>query len=172
VRRFPSHRLFDKLKSIIPHTSNTRKNYYTGDYITSVANAKKTKHYSKINSSFPEGNNLFFRFFLQALNAVFGYVCNFFKHTFTGMLMFCFLGISNRGDIIPGIIVLPKYIRKANDLMIELDKLWDGFETRRLMFYYVAKARLAELEEELEFATECKHVSEETNRKIQTYVSA
>jgi hypothetical protein len=45
--------------------------------------------------------------------------------------MFCFLGISNRGDIIPGIIVLPKYIRKANDLMIELDKLWDGFDLRR-----------------------------------------
>jgi hypothetical protein len=43
---------------------------------------------------------------------------------------------------IPGIIVLPKYIRKANDLMIELDKLWDGFETRRLMFYYVANSKI------------------------------
>lgn len=194
VRRFPSHRLFDKLKSIIPHTSNTHVTQVAYDTRLALAysiadqedkgeeNLRRAMSYSihigycveLVEMLYIYVFNLIGVYEKHPCERVFEKITNiaeyciqclqeetkeviasFWKRRIYLRTMFCFLGISNRGDIIPGIIVLPKYIRKANDLMIELDKLWDGLETRRLMFYYVAKARLAELEEELEFATEC-----------------
>lgn len=92
------------------------------------------------------------------------FISLFWKRRIYLRIIFCLLGISNRGDVIPGRAVVSQYVRKANDLMVEMDKIWQGFETRRLMFYYVAKARIAEIEDEFEFSIECLNMAVDFGR--------
>lgn len=79
----------------------------------------------------------------------------FWARMFYLRMVFCLIGISNKCDVIPGYTVHPKHKQKAKNLLTEVDKIWNGIESRRKMFYYVAQARVAELEnttEDLEFA--------------------
>lgn len=74
----------------------------------------------------------------------------FWMRMFYLRVTFCLLGISNNCKIIPGFVVLPKYIKKAKMFIAEVDKMWEGIEARRKMFYYVAQARVCELEDDIE----------------------
>ncbi|XP_033727731.1 uncharacterized protein LOC117317054 [Pecten maximus] len=70
----------------------------------------------------------------------------FWKRMFLLRMVYCLLGISNRCDLIPRCVIRQKYVTKARKLMAEIDKIWDGIESRRRMFYHVARARLHELD--------------------------
>ncbi|OWF46409.1 uncharacterized protein LOC110455767 [Mizuhopecten yessoensis] len=70
----------------------------------------------------------------------------FWKRMFLLRMVYCLLGISNRCDLIPRCVARQKYVYKARQLMAEIDKIWDGIESRRRMFYYVARARLHDLD--------------------------
>ncbi|XP_045157848.2 uncharacterized protein LOC123544234 isoform X1 [Mercenaria mercenaria] len=61
-------------------------------------------------------------------------------------MILCLLGLGNRATVIEDCPIDESSITEAKLLLAEFDKYWDGIETRRKMFYYVAKARLCELE--------------------------
>ncbi|CAG2248708.1 unnamed protein product [Mytilus edulis] len=93
---------------------------------------------------------------------------SFWMRIFYLRMVYCLLGISNKGDIIPGCIVLPKHVQRASDLLTKVDKIWNGIETRRQMFYYVAQARIEELEnppEEIDLALEYINMATEIARE-------
>jgi hypothetical protein len=70
----------------------------------------------------------------------------FWVRIFTLRIVYCLLGLSYRGDPIYGIIIHRFNIRKAKQLLTDIDKQWEKMESRRKIMYYVAKARIAELE--------------------------
>ena len=70
----------------------------------------------------------------------------FWVRLFTLRIVYCLLGLSYRGDPIYGIIIHRFNIRKAKQLLTDIDKQWEKMESRRKIMYYVAKARIAELE--------------------------
>ncbi|XP_069107138.1 uncharacterized protein [Argopecten irradians] len=70
----------------------------------------------------------------------------FWKRMFLLRMVYCLLGISNRCDLIPRCVTRQKYVTRARQLMAEIDKIWDGIESRRRMFYHVARARLHEID--------------------------
>jgi hypothetical protein len=70
----------------------------------------------------------------------------FWVRLFTLRIVYCLLGLSYRGDPIDGIIIHRFNIRKAKQLLTDIDKQWEKMESRRKIMYYVAKARIAELE--------------------------
>ncbi|XP_053395270.1 uncharacterized protein LOC123544234 isoform X4 [Mercenaria mercenaria] len=85
-------------------------------------------------------------------------------------------GLGNRATVIQNCPIDESCITEAKTLFEEFDKYWDGTEKRRRMFYYVAKARLCELEErhldslqylKLAYVTSMKGNFEETK-----YISA
>lgn len=75
----------------------------------------------------------------------------FWLRIFLLRMVYCLLGLSYRGDPIRGINVDNSSIRRAKDLMTDVDKLWTRMETRRKIMYFVAKARISELENKDDF---------------------
>ncbi|XP_053395269.1 uncharacterized protein LOC123544234 isoform X3 [Mercenaria mercenaria] len=91
-------------------------------------------------------------------------------------MVLCLVGLGNRATVIQNCPIDESCITEAKTLFEEFDKYWDGTEKRRRMFYYVAKARLCELEErhldslqylKLAYVTSMKGNFEETK-----YISA
>ncbi|XP_052070322.1 uncharacterized protein LOC127709041 [Mytilus californianus] len=193
VRQFPTHGLFEELKNIIPHTSNTHVTQVAHDTRLALAYAQADEEgISEDNLRNAMAASIYIGYCVELVEMLYIYIFNlievyekcpieglvdkilniaeycagclqeetdeliisFWKRRIYSRVAFCLLGLSNRGDIIPGRRVSSKNVRKAKDLMVELDKLWDGFEIRRLMFYYVGKARIAEIEDDLDLAIE------------------
>ncbi|CAG2248709.1 unnamed protein product [Mytilus edulis] len=193
VRQFPTHGLFEELKNIIPHTSNTNVTQVAHDTRLALAYAQADEEdMCEDNLRNAMAASIYIGYCVELVEMLYIYVFNlieiyekcpieglvdkilniaeycagclqeetdeliisFWKRRIYSRVAFCLLGLSNRGDVIPGRRVCTKNVRKAKDLMVELDKLWDGFEIRRLMFYYVGKARIAEIEDDLELAIE------------------
>ncbi|CAC5421028.1 unnamed protein product [Mytilus coruscus] len=69
-------------------------------------------------------------------------------------MTFCLLGIGNRATIIQNCIITIECIKKARNVLGILDKTLDNMDTRREMFYLMARARLFEIEDELSLAFE------------------
>jgi len=67
-------------------------------------------------------------------------------------MVFCLLGIGNRANIINGYDPSNDDIEEAKCFLANFDQYWDGIETRRQMFYSVARARLNELESDISLA--------------------
>ena len=67
------------------------------------------------------------------------------RRSFILRMVFCLLGLGNRGNVIENCFVDNVCIHEASELLADIDKNWTGIETRRKMFYYVARARIAEL---------------------------
>ncbi|XP_063430126.1 uncharacterized protein LOC134712478 [Mytilus trossulus] len=70
----------------------------------------------------------------------------FWMRLFIIRIIYCMLGLSFRGDPISGITIDKHSLRRAKLMLAELDRLWERIESRRKIMYYVAKARVAELE--------------------------
>lgn len=70
----------------------------------------------------------------------------FWMRLFIIRIIYCLLGLSFRGDPISGITIDKHSMRRAKLMLAELDRLWERIESRRKIMYYVAKARVAELE--------------------------
>lgn len=183
---FPTHGLFEKLKELIPYTSNT--------CITQVAHDCRLANVMAITGNVEKGDDflqsamlsslgighcveLVNMLYVQVFNLMYVFEQNptyftldkiikiteyslhcvseerndlirvFWMRMFYLRVTFCLLGISNNCTIIPGFVVLHKYIKKAQTFIAEVDKMWSGIEARRKMFYYVAQARLYELED-------------------------
>lgn len=70
----------------------------------------------------------------------------FWMRLFIIRIIYCLLGLSFRGDPISGITIDKHCISRAKLMLSEIDRLWERIESRRKIMYYVAKARVAELE--------------------------
>ncbi|KAL3847973.1 hypothetical protein ACJMK2_018860 [Sinanodonta woodiana] len=64
-------------------------------------------------------------------------------------MIFCLLGISNYCRIIVGCTV---HLAHAKDLLGNVDIMWQYMEQKRKLLYYMARARVAELEDNLDLA--------------------
>ncbi|XP_052796622.1 uncharacterized protein LOC128229026 [Mya arenaria] len=67
------------------------------------------------------------------------------KRSFILRMLFCLLGLGNRTNVIENCPVDETCILEATKLLADIDRNWTGIETRRKMFYYVSRARIAEL---------------------------
>ena len=85
------------------------------------------------------------RFGLGCLNNEHEETRRLWKRMFILRMVFGLLGLGNRGNIIQGYSVDRASIREAQDLLAEVDKIWDRIEVRREMFYCIARSRLNEL---------------------------
>jgi len=64
-------------------------------------------------------------------------------------MAFSLLGLGYRGNVIENCPVDNCDIQEAKELLADIDKHWEGIGTRRKMFYYIARSRIAELTGEL-----------------------
>ena len=85
------------------------------------------------------------RFGLECLNNEHEETRRMWKRMFILRMVFGLLGLGNRGNIIQGYSVDRASIREAQDLLADVDKIWDRIEVRREMFYCIARSRLNEL---------------------------
>lgn len=81
------------------------------------------------------------------------------RRMFILRMVFCLLGIGNRANMIENCPVDDSCLSQARNLLSDIDRAWYGIETRRKMFYYVAKARLFELSGKLSECIECIKVA-------------
>ncbi|XP_052791902.1 uncharacterized protein LOC128226044 [Mya arenaria] len=70
---------------------------------------------------------------------------NMWRRSFVLRMIFCLLGLWNRANVIKNCPVDATCIEEAKELLADIDRNWTGIETRRNMFDYVARARIAEL---------------------------
>jgi len=71
---------------------------------------------------------------------------NKWRRSFILRMVFCLLGLGNKGKVIKCHI---DDVQKASELLDDVKKHWNGIEVRRKMFYYLARARIADLIEQL-----------------------
>ncbi|XP_071164866.1 uncharacterized protein [Mytilus edulis] len=83
---------------------------------------------------------------LQSVDEEDELIREFWMRLFIIRIVYCLLGLSFRGDPISGITIDKQSLRRAKLMLAELDRLWERIESRRKIMYYVAKARVAELE--------------------------
>jgi hypothetical protein len=74
------------------------------------------------------------------------------RRMFILRMVFCLIGLGNRANVIENCPFDEECLTQARDLLSDIDRTWYGIETRRKMFYFVARARLSELTEN---PTEC-----------------
>ncbi|CAC5393579.1 unnamed protein product [Mytilus coruscus] len=207
VQKLPSHGLFEKLKQLIPYTSNTHVTQVAYDSRLAIAHSiadQDDKGHNFLRQAM--ASSIYIGHCVELVNMLYIFVFNlicvyeknptaqtlekimkiaeyslhclqeeeecvirsFWMRMFYLRMVYCLLGISNKGDVIPCCIVLPKHVQRARDLLAEVDKIWNGIETRRQMFYYVAQARIEELEnppEEIDLALEYINMATEIARK-------
>ncbi|XP_052793102.1 uncharacterized protein LOC128226990 isoform X2 [Mya arenaria] len=70
------------------------------------------------------------------------------RRSFVLRMVFCLLGLGNRANVIENCPVDKACITEAKELLADIDRNWTGIETRRKMFYYLARGRIAELTKE------------------------
>ena len=68
---------------------------------------------------------------------------NLWKRMFLLRMIFCLLGLSNKGRCIPQCIISEEDVERAERYILEIDL--ENIEARREMMYYIAKARIQEL---------------------------
>lgn len=68
---------------------------------------------------------------------------NLWKRMFLLRMIFCLVGLSNRGRCIPGCVICEEDVDRAEKYMNEIDL--KDIEARREMMYYIAKARIKQL---------------------------
>ncbi|XP_052811990.1 uncharacterized protein LOC128239403 [Mya arenaria] len=68
------------------------------------------------------------------------------RRMFILRMVFCLLGLGNRANLITNCPVDEACMQEARDLLSDVYKNWYGIEARRKMFYFVARARLLELD--------------------------
>jgi hypothetical protein len=68
---------------------------------------------------------------------------NLWKRMFLLRMVFCLLGLSNKGHCIPDCVISKDDVEKAERYMNEIDL--KDIEARREMMYYIARARIQEL---------------------------
>ncbi|KAJ8312428.1 hypothetical protein KUTeg_009801 [Tegillarca granosa] len=76
----------------------------------------------------------------------------FWRRTFFLRMIHCLLGISCKGAPILGSKITSRCIEKAKNLLAEVDKYWNTLESRRKVWYYVARARVQEIEKNYDSA--------------------
>lgn len=76
----------------------------------------------------------------------------FWKRMFMLRMVYCLLGIGNRANVISSFVKDHKSIVEAQKLLAEFDQVWTGIDTRREMFYCVARSRLCEYLDHIEEA--------------------
>jgi hypothetical protein len=67
--------------------------------------------------------------------------------------VFLLLGLGNKMEVINGWVYKKEYVNKAEELLVEIYQM-GNMEKRREMFFYMAKARISELQNSLEFAVD------------------
>ncbi|CAC5391924.1 unnamed protein product [Mytilus coruscus] len=72
--------------------------------------------------------------------------------------VFCLLGLANNTELIKGHNPSQEQIDEAKEMLVEIRELGD-MESRREMFFYTAKARVAQLEGDLESAIFCTELA-------------
>ena len=65
--------------------------------------------------------------------------------------VFLLLALGNKMEVINGWVYKEEHVKKAEELLVEIEKMGE-MEKRREMFFYMAKARISELQNSLEFA--------------------
>lgn len=68
---------------------------------------------------------------------------NLWKRMFLLRMIFCLVGLSNKGRCIPGCVICEEDVDRAEKYMNEIDL--KDIEARREMMYYIAKARIKQL---------------------------
>lgn len=68
---------------------------------------------------------------------------NLWKRMFFLRMIFCLVGLSNKGRCIPGCVIREEDVDRAEKYMNEIDL--KDIEARREMMYYIAKARIKQL---------------------------
>lgn len=68
---------------------------------------------------------------------------NLWKRMFLLRMIFCLVGLSNKGRCIPGCVIREEDVDRAEKYMNEIDL--KDIEARREMMYYIAKARIKQL---------------------------
>lgn len=68
---------------------------------------------------------------------------NLWKRMFLLRMIFCLVGLSNKGRCIPGCVICEEDVDSAEKYMNEIDL--KDIEARREMMYYIAKARIKQL---------------------------
>jgi len=71
---------------------------------------------------------------------------NMWRRSFILRMVFCLLGLGSRGNVIEKCPIDTSDIQEAKRLLADIDTHWEGIEIRRQMFYYLAKARVEELD--------------------------
>ena len=70
----------------------------------------------------------------------------FWKRMFLLRMTYCLFGLSMTFHRIPECIINLESIKQGKKYLAEIDRYWDGIESRRKIWYYVARARQYELE--------------------------
>ncbi|KAK3104401.1 hypothetical protein FSP39_001260 [Pinctada imbricata] len=70
----------------------------------------------------------------------------FWRRMFLIRMTYCLFGLSMKFQRIPGCYIDHESIHRGKRYLAEIDKCWDGIESRRKIWYYVARARQYELE--------------------------
>ena len=70
----------------------------------------------------------------------------FWRRMFLLRMTYCLFGLSMTFHRIPGCIINLESIKQGKKYLAEIDRYWDGIESRRKIWYYVARARQYELE--------------------------
>lgn len=78
-------------------------------------------------------------------------ISRFWVRIFMLRMIYALLGLSFKGEPITAIYVEPRCISRAKKLLSEVDSLWDTIESRRKIMYFVAKARISQLEEKADY---------------------
>ncbi|XP_076075717.1 uncharacterized protein LOC143046440, partial [Mytilus galloprovincialis] len=182
LKELPSHGLFEELKQLIPHTSNTHVTQVAYDSRLAIAHAIADQDDNGDNFLRQAmSSSVFIGHCVELINMlyifVFNLICVYEKNPTAQMLekilkiaeysLHC---LQEEKDCVYNscCIVLPKHVQKASDLLTEVDKIWNGIETRRQMFYFVAQAKIEELEnppEEIDQALEYIDMATEIARK-------
>lgn len=84
-------------------------------------------------------------------------ICRFWMRLFMLRMIYALLGLNFRGEPIPGIAVEESSIYRAKNLLSEVDRFWSDIETRRKIMYFVAKARISQLEQKKDYAESVIH---------------
>lgn len=183
-QKFPTHGLLNKLKQIVPQTTNpfiTDVSFNAqmgityaimGDIDKADEHLKQARASSYNIEQCVEMDHMFYIMVFSLIcqyekhptadlrdkimeMADIGLQCSdndeedikvFWRRTFFLRMSHCLLAISCKGAPILGSKVTSGCTEKAKKLLAEVDKYWDTLESRRKLWYYVARARVHEIE--------------------------
>ncbi|KAK3609240.1 hypothetical protein CHS0354_009354 [Potamilus streckersoni] len=101
-------------------------------------------------------------------------VGNQWKRLFLLRMILCLLGMSTECRVIQDRIYCSQNVAHASKYLAKVDEAWEGIERKAMLLYFMAKARLYDVQDQLEvalhYAKDLKRIAEENKSKHLVFV--